>query len=145
MRVASVVFGIIHRGIRALDQRFGILPVIGENADADACIHVQVVMRDGMRRRKRCVDLFGMSRRIPRVFDLGEHDHEFVSALAAHCVRTPHCSRQPLAHLLQQFVADRMTQRVVDVFEPIQVEKKQCALAAVAPRQRDRLVEAVVQ
>ena len=57
MGVASAVLRVVHRGVRALDQRFGILPVIWENADADACIDVQVVVRDGMRRRQRCFNL----------------------------------------------------------------------------------------
>ena len=79
------------------------------------------------------------------VFDFRKQDHEFIAALTADGVRTANAAISRLRHGLQQLVADRMPQRVVDVFEAIEIEEQHGQPVAVAPGQRDRLGEPVVQ
>ena len=76
--VAPTLFGVVHRGVGTIDQRFGVLRVIRIHTDADAHVQTQFVLRYPVRRRQYSTDLFSMPCRILRVFDFGEHDHEFI-------------------------------------------------------------------
>src|SRR5450631_1405072 len=106
--VASTLFGVVHRGVRTLDQRFSVLPVIGKHADADGHVYTQIVLRYRVRRRQYCTDLFSMPCRILRVFDLGEHDHEFIPSMTTHGVRLTNGLLKALSQHLQHFVAYAM-------------------------------------
>src|SRR5450631_3217941 len=106
--VASTLFGVVHRGVRTLDQRFSVLPVIGKHADADAHVYTQIVLRYRVRRRQCCTDLFSMPFRIFRVFDLGKHNYEFIPTMTTHGVRRTDGLRKALSQRLKHFVAYTM-------------------------------------
>ncbi len=55
-------------------------------------------------------------------------------------VRTAQASHQTLRNRLQEFVADRVSERVVDVFEAIQIQKHHGVMLAVATGQGNRIV-----
>ena len=74
----------------------------------------------------------------------GQH-RELVSAHTGHGVTAPHRTRQPPGDLLQQLVARRMPEAVVDPLEPVQIEQEDRQLPFGLPpfsqRQADRLLE----
>ena len=49
-------------------------------------------------------------------------DGEFVAAEPPDQILRPHQARQPRGDVADQFVADRMTERVVDVLEMIEID-----------------------
>ena len=75
----------------------------------------------------------------------GQQHDELVAALPADGVGARTHSHQAFGDGLQQLVADRMAERIVDVLEAIQIEEQHRDLLAVARRQGDRLADAVVQ
>src|SRR5258707_467812 len=62
--------------------------------------------------------------RVFRMADLGEQNNEFISALAADRVRTAHARQQSFCNGLQKLVAGGMSQRIIDVFEAIQIQEE---------------------
>src|SRR5690606_31165815 len=67
-----------------------------------------------------------------RVFQVGEHDGELVSAQARHDVGLAHAAGNAVSSLHQQQVACIMPEQVVDLLESVEVDEKQCQLIAVA-------------
>jgi hypothetical protein len=60
--------------------------------------------------------------RVGRAGDIGLDDGEFVAADAGDRVGVPHAAAQSSGHRPQQLVADRMSERIVDVLELIEIE-----------------------
>ena len=67
------------------------------------------------------------------VLDRIEQQHEFVAADPRQDVGFAQIHPQPLGHLDQQGVADRVAVIIVDVLEIIDVEKRQCETALKVP------------
>jgi hypothetical protein len=72
-------------------------------------------------------------------------DREFVAADARDRIRLPEEELQALAHLLDEEVARRMAESIVDLLEAIEVEHVQRDACAVAPHPAQRLIEPVFQ
>ena len=143
--VPATFLGVVHRGVRGLDQFFRIRAVVGVNADPDGGGDMQLVLRDLVRRAERSDDLLRAGGRIVRVLDLRQHHDEFIPALAADRVRAADARHEAPRHGLQQPVANHMAQAVVHVLEPIQVEEQHGQAMAVAAGEGNRLGEPVVQ
>ena len=77
--------------------------------------------------------------------DLRQYDHEFVATQTAYRVRRPNAFDQPLGDQLQQAIAHRVAQRIVDVLEPVEVQIQHREHRAVPLRRQQRLREQVVQ
>ena len=75
--------------------------------------------------------------------DLGQDDDEFVAAQTADRVGAAYAAGQALGHFLQYRVADGMAEAVVDALEAVEVDKHHGHLAMLAPRRRQRLLQAV--
>ena len=60
----------------------------------------------------------------PRAFQSGDQDHEFIAAQTRHRILGAHAGFQACGDDLQHAVADRVTERVVDVLEVVEVEKQ---------------------
>jgi len=76
---------------------------------------------------------------------LGEQDYEFVAPLAADCVGITHTSQQSFCNGLKQFVAFGMSQRIVDVFEAVQIQKEYCKRVILPASQGNRLCNPVIE
>src|SRR6202011_5012189 len=76
---------------------------------------------------------------------LRKQNDEFVSTLPTNRVGTTHTIHQAPCNRLKQFVANRVAQGIVDIFETVQIEKQNCDLVDAARRQCDRLANPVVQ
>ena len=100
-------------------------------------------MTCGSRQYRR--DPFRVPHRTLGVFDLREHDNEFIAAVATYRVRAAHGCVEPSGQSLKHLVADRMSERVVNLFEAIDVDKEHRHLSAVTPCQRDRMFQTVGQ
>ena len=100
-------------------------PSSGIDADADARGDVKIVLVDGMRLRHRlqhssCAVMAASS----GLFHFRKQHDEFVAALPADRVRAAHAIHQALGDGLQQLVADRMAQGIVDVLEAVQIQEQ---------------------
>ncbi len=77
--------------------------------------------------------------------DLRGKDDEFIAALAAHGVGGLDAAEQTRGDGLKKLVAGRVSERIVDVLEAVDVEEEDRDLGAVALRERDRLADAIVE
>jgi hypothetical protein len=103
------------------------------------------MLRDIVRRDERRDDLLRGGGGIVGVRDSRQQHDEFVATLTADRIRTPDAPDQTSGHRLQQPVANPMSQAVVHVLEPIQIEEEDGEVVAVTPGQGNRLGEPVVQ
>src|SRR5208282_3537447 len=84
--VAAAFFGVVHRGIRMLDERFGIPSVFRIDADADAAVDMEIVPLDGVGRSEGGEQFFGAGSSATGMGDVRQQDDEFIATLAADSV-----------------------------------------------------------
>ena len=140
------------------EDLLGIRPVLGEDADADARRHRDLVVGQPNRRRQGLGDPLRHFRRGVGGGDLAQDDHELVAAepgdgvaageigdrqlgLPGHLIGRPHRVLQPLRHLPQQGVAGVVAEGVVDPLEVVDVEEEDRDLPLVAGGVRQRIVQ----
>src|SRR5690606_13549598 len=143
--IPPVLLGMVHGDIGVLDQRFGVGTVIGPDADADADRQVQLMAIQLVRLGQAGDDLFGDVAELGRTAGLGQQQNEFIAALPADGIGTPHAALQAQAVLLQQPVADPSSQRVVDLLEAVHIDEHQGNPPAMPGRQYQALVQAIQQ
>ena len=78
------------------------------------------------------------------VVDVGQDDLELVAAQTPDFAPAADDAFEAAGDLLQQLVASRVTQRVVDMLEPVEIEHHQCATALRCLVGREDAVEALV-
>ena len=143
--VPPLVLGMVQRHVGTLQQRLRILAVVGVDADADADGDVELVIGERERPREGCDDLLRAHGRVLGVLQLRQHDHEFVPALPADRVGAPDAHRDFPPDDSQQLVAEQVSERVVDVFEAIDIQKEHGQASLVTVGQGQRAVEPVRQ
>ena len=121
---AAGLLGLVHRRIGLLHQRIVIGRIVGVDADAHADGNRHLPVVDPQRRRQRFGDVGGDQRGARRIA-VRQHDDELVAAQSPQQVGRLDAGAQPFGKLDQQRVARRMSQRVVDVLEVIEVEEYQ--------------------
>jgi len=141
--VAAIHLGVIHRDIGAFHHGIHITAIIGINADTNAQGNVKLMVLDLVRQGKCCNQFLGDMGGILRLFNFRQQDHEFVTALPADRVRCADAIHQTISNRAQQLIADLVPQRIVDMFEVIEIQKKQGQLLAVPSSQSDRLGQAL--
>ncbi len=136
----------VHGHVRAAHQRPGITSVSGGERDPDAAVHVQGQGADvdalGQRRPDAARDRqrVGGTPRCRR-----EQDRELVPAEAGDRVAGPGGPAQPYGDLAQHVVAHVVTQRVVDLLEPVEIHQQQREPPAVPLNLPQRPGDPVVQ
>ena len=141
-RVSSLALGCIHRHIGILDERFRILAVVRVDADADAAGNAERIAVEVKRRLKFARDPLGRHRGIGERADRTENNQKFIAAEAGNGIVFTRTSVEPLCDTLQQFVATRVTETIIDDLETVDVEMKHCQLFAPAFRHGDGLGQA---
>ena len=135
----------VHRPVRLLEHGFRIPAVIGADADTNAHGDMDLVPTDEMWYRYRSEQLLRAVGRRVRMLDFRKQYHELVATQAAYGVRSAYTGRQALRHRLQQSVAYRMPQGVIDEFKAIQIQKQQRDFFPVTAAERYRLGKPVSQ
>ena len=94
----------------------------------------------------KCRDYgFGDAYRIRYLGQLGQQNQELVAAMPAYRVHFAYRRDDALCSHLQDFVANPVPKRVVDVFEIVDVQKQHRNASAMAPRTSDRRGESIEQ
>ena len=78
------------------------------------------------------------------MLDIGEQQQKFIAALATDGVRLTPTGNQAFCDGLQQLVAHGVPQRIVDVFEAVQVHEHHRQLPALTARDFNGLAKAVL-
>ena len=134
-----VFLGLVHRGVRVLDQRLRIQAVVGIDAHANAGGDVKIVLVDGMRLATACSILLRRHGSIFRLRPLRKAARRIHRRPAGSPCRRRGRNHQALCDGLKKLVADRMPQGIVDVFEAIQIQKQHRDFFRVPLRQGDGL------
>src|SRR5207244_1518810 len=105
-----------------LQELVGIGAIARRQRYADAGADVDGMAVDLERCADGLDDAHGKRFRLARIAHAGLDDRELVAAEPRHQVAVAHAAEQPLAHLLEKNIADRVPQRVVDSLEVIEIE-----------------------
>ena len=148
VRVAADFLGRVHRGVRLLDERHGVVGVEREHRNADRARQRRRLVGEPERRQERFADArqhrHRLERRVRRIEPGQDHD-ELVAAEPRDRVGFAHRGREALRHRLQQLVARVVAERVVDALEVIEIEEQAGDVRAVALRLREDLLQPLVE
>ena len=143
--MAPLGLRLVHRRVGAAEQRLGIVAVAREQADSQRRRHAQRVTGDLVRPRQPVEQSIRRRGRVLDTRGIGQDEHELVAADARHGVAGAQRLGESPRDCLQQLVADRVPERVVDGLEAIQVDEDHRRAAVAFARRRQRVVEALVQ
>jgi hypothetical protein len=138
-------FGVVHRHVGPLHQGVDIVAVVREERESDACIDLdlQAFQQEGL--AKSGADLVRNCHRVRgRGKSMQEHG-EFVAAQASHRVAAAQCALEASCCLLEEVIPGVVAQRVVDVFEAVQVHQHDPAHRLVPLCAQERLGHAVAE
>ena len=119
---AAVALCAVQREVGIAQQFVGPQPVARPDRDADAGADHGLMAVDVERLADRCDDALRQRSRLGGIGDRGLHDDEFVAAHPRDGVGVADQGAQPLGDDLQQLVAGRMAERIVDGLELIEIE-----------------------
>ena len=137
---APVRLGAVKRDIGAFEQLVEGDAVARGQRNADARADRDAMSHDIVRGAQDLDDAMGQQRGLFRARHLALHDGEFIAARPRHGVALAHAVAQALGDRAQQFVADMMAERIVDLFEAIKIETEH-RKAALAPGAGDRFLD----
>ena len=121
---AASVLGTVHRHVSVRQQRLHILPIRRpRNADARAHEHFALVQPEGPVQRLLNTQRGGIGFVV--MTEILEQHGEFITAKARHRISGAQHALQPLRYCDQEGVTFRMSERVIDELEVIQVEHQQ--------------------
>ena len=135
------LLGGVHRDVGPLQQRRGVVPVVRVERDADAAVDLEGEAVDRVRPGDTGEEVLGLRPRDVRAGDAGQQQRELVAAEAGHGVGVADVAEEPGRDLAQQAVAARVAERVVDLFEAVEVEQQHRDRVAAGAGAFDRLVE----
>lgn len=114
----------VHRGVGALDQRFDGIAIVREHRDADACRDIGRAIVMLIRLVDRGDEALGDLRRVVRGPRVLEQDSELISAESGRHILPANAALQDGRDVLQQGIADAVSEPVVDRLEAIEVEEQ---------------------
>lgn len=108
-----------------LQELICIFPILWQKGDA----HASTDVYDGtVSKRERRVDLLddvlGNSGSISLMRDLFQNDDELVSPETSQHIGVPQAGAEPSRDCLQEFVASRMSERIVNQLESVEIDKQ---------------------
>ena len=122
--VAAVLLCLVHRIVGVLEQGFRGGPIHRIDSDADARPRLQGVPRDHQRLPNRGQNCIGDRDNVFGGIQVAEQHDELVAAHAADRIGLPQCALDALCRGHQQLVARRVTKRVVDQLEMIEIHEQ---------------------
>ena len=143
--------GLVHGGVRVLEERRSVGGIAGEQRHAHraGCVEHDAAEVEGLPERvvqtlddgidDRAGGLF--ARHGPVALEIGQEHQELVAALAGDQVRAAHPRAQPLGQLLEQQVPGRVPERVVHELEVVEVQEEHADAEVVARRARDGVLQ----
>jgi hypothetical protein len=143
--VSAAFLGVVHGGVGVFHQHLDAGAVFRVEGDADRERCAQLLVVDFEGRFELDEDFFGHPRGVVGAVHAGEHDQEFIAALAADRVGVADTAREPQRNALQQLVAHQVAERVVDCLEAVQIEEQQRDAVALAGGVGEGLLQAVVE
>ena len=112
--------------------------------DADARLNHEFVAIEIDRLRDR-LQYFSRHQRGGGAVRFGQQHNEFVTALTCHRIVFTQASGEPQRGFAQQCVAGMVAERIVDIFEAVQIDKQHRQRFAFAVRGGQHLLQPVVQ
>ncbi|MNO34805.1 hypothetical protein D3C76_248490 [compost metagenome] len=143
--VAALGLGAVHGGVGVANQCGNVGAVLWIKADADAGAGEELVLAGLERRVEAGQQLVGDGAGVTGFVQAGQQDDELVAAQAGHGVDITHLLLQALGNALEQQVADRVAEAVVDVLETVEVKEQHRALAVGHLRAGERGLQAVLE
>ena len=138
--------GGVHRNVGVLHQRLDVGAVCRVKTHADAWRGMQQPVLIRVRLPQLMQKLAGDGRPCRHSgFNTGEHDDELVTPEAGDDVAFSHRVLDPLRDLDQQCVASRMSKRVIDGLEAVQVDEHDGHFHAITVRGQQCLLKALIQ
>ncbi len=143
--VAARLLGPVHRGIRVLEQGLWIGCIVGMDGDADARGHGHIVTFQVERFAQRLADLAGGDGGCVLAVLHRQDQGKLIATEAPDGIPRMHALDQSAAELAQQFIADRVGQRVVHVLEMVEVDEQDGDHQAAVRRLFQGLCEGFVE
>ena len=138
---ATVLLRRVHGDIGPPEQRLGVVRLAREQRDADGARDVQRESLHADRDLELLQEPICDPHRDVLRRELGKHDAELVAAEPGHQVVVAEHAGQARTDLLQEQIAEVMTERVVDLLEVVQVDQHHGELAVDPPGGLDRVGE----
>ena len=143
--VAPELLRPVHRDIGMLEQLFGCVAIVGVDRDADRRGDVDVMLLDLEGLRYGILQLRRDAIQGFRIFEILDDDHELVPAQPGEQIGFAQHVRKRRRDALQELVADAVSQRVVDVLEPVEVDEQNADPLAAALGLGNGLRQALLQ
>ena len=142
---ARLGLGVEQRQIGVAEDFLGVVGIVGKDRQPDRRRAMQCVAADYDRRRDDPHDLLGHRGDAVGVRRIDLYNGEFVGAQSRDGVGLAHAILDPPSHRLQQLVADRMAERVVDFLEVVEVDQMDRRQLPGAARLTQHLFQAVAE
>ena len=143
--VSARVFYGIHGSIGIAEKLFSGAAVLGKDTDSDAKSQTDFPAIDLNGLGGVTNNLLSAALDVPYRVEIGHHNDELVSAHARNTVGFANGREQALPHSREEYVADSVTKRVVDLFKKVDVdEEDRNSLAVVLPAE-DRLAKTIME
>jgi len=123
MTAVAAPLGLEHRSVRKPQQRVAVESMALVDGDADAAGDGDLAVTDANRRDQRVVDPLGHGHGFLCARQVRADENKLVAGIANEGVARPGHALQPLRRLAKQVVARRVTERVVDRLEVIEVDE----------------------
>jgi len=141
----AVALGAVERHVGVFQKPVGIVGVVRRERNADRGADGDEMAVEIVRIAEDFDDALGQRGNLLRRLDVGLQHGEFVAAEPRHRVLFAQRAFEPRADLLQQEVAVRMAERVVDGLEIVEVDAQSRQAEAIAAHARQHLLHAQAQ
>ena len=136
---ATFGLGAIESHVGVAQQRVGAVAVAGGKRDADAGADHDLVAAHLVGPADGLDQLRGERARLVGIAERRLHDGEFVAAQTRHQIAVAQAAAQAVGDRLQQLVADRVAERIVDALEVVEIEAMHRELVALAAHAAEQL------
>src|SRR5262249_51172378 len=120
--ISAGLFGAIHRSVRIANQAFGRRAVARSDRQTDTGGDVQLIGLEEVRLPKDPDDFLRRAQRVRFALDFRQEDDKLVAADARNGVAVTQTLLQTGGHLFEERVADAVPERVVHLFQFVEID-----------------------